>query len=325
MGFELHNRDKGKSTFLVDKTQSKQKIERLLPPNIERFEKSAESRYRDFRAKSEFAFRKEILAYIRRHKKVSDFFRKQILDVLKRMREFWAFKAVGFLCYSAQTRDLCIIGYGYENEEGIKEKGIGFPGEKVGSISFVPKQEYPLGWFYDPKAPETPQNPWIKQFLPLFEDARNDPSISLPEEGCYFLVVVPFGDEIYVFVLIARDIEKVSLLQGRRPVRVSELCQEFMLRTCTEIIHEFAYVRVFAERRDQLQKKHFQELKSKINEDITKLSVSCDLSIDELLKDDELSKESRKNVLQIKEIDSKIVPIIEKRFEEELEKLKSNT
>lgn len=326
VGLELKKRKDGKSIFLVDKTWAKQKIERLLP-NLERFEKAAESHYTDFRAKSESAFRQEILAYIRRFKKASNFFKKKpVLNVLKRMREFWAFKAVGFLCYLTKTKGLSVISYGCETEDSIEEKGFGFPGEKVGSINFAPKQEYPLGWFYDPNVPKTPQNPWITQFLPLFEDARNNPSISLPKEGCYFLVVVPFGDEIYVFVLIARDIARVSCLEGRKPGNVSELCQEFMLGTCIEVIHEFADVRALNEQRVQAWVKDLQELGRDIQEEITnEVSVSVDSLLEEVLEDSGLSDKSRENVLQAKTRYSNIIPIIEKRLKKKLEKLKHNT
>jgi len=234
----------GKAIFLMNKNQFDERLKRL-EPNTAKIEEMANVRYRDIRSRSENAFRQEILAYIQRYKKAANFFTEPVLNVLKRMREFWAFKAVGFLCYSAQTKDVCLVSYSYEIEDEIDENGFGFPGEKVGEINLPYRQRYPLGWFYDPSDPEAPRNPWIKRFLPLIEDIRNKPSISLPQRGCYFLVVVPFGEEVYIFAFMARDIARVSRLKGRKPSSVSELCQEFMLGTCTEVIHEFADVRAF--------------------------------------------------------------------------------
>jgi len=237
---------KGSTTFLMNKKEFKERLNRL-EPNVMKIEEMANVRYRDIRSRSESAFRREILAYIQRYKRDTNFFTGPVLNVLDRMHEFWAFQAVGFLCYSTETKNLCVVSYTYQKEDKIHEKGFGFPGEEVGQINVPYRQRHAISWFYDPSDPEAPRNPWIKQFLPLLEDVRNDPSICLPEEGCYFLVVVPFGAEVYIFAFIARDIRRVSRLKGRKPGSTSDLCQEFMLRTCTEVIHELADVRAFTE------------------------------------------------------------------------------
>jgi hypothetical protein len=321
VGLELYNKEKEESKFLMNRAQAEEKIGRLRP-NLERFEKSLESHYRDFRVKLEFAFRKEIIAYIRKHKEGADFFEEPIKNVLKRMCEFWAFKAVGFLCYSEQTKNLSIISYSHDTEEGIEEKGFGFPGEEVGTIDSAPQKKNPLGWFYDPNDPEAPQNPWLKKLLPLFEDTRDNPNINLPKEGGCFFVVVPSGDEVYIFALMARDIAKVCRLEGRKLKNVSELCQEYMLKTCTEVIREFDDIRAFTEQRNQVCINLLHELEKNIENNIDmNISVTRDLLIEDLLKDVTLSNELKKSILEIKSRDGKIKPVIRKCFEEEYEKL----
>ncbi|MBN1804930.1 MAG: PocR ligand-binding domain-containing protein [Sedimentisphaerales bacterium] len=321
VGFELKNRKDDKEIFLVNKVKAKQKIELLLP-NLERFKKIAESHYKDFRARSENAFCMEILEYIRGHKEESNFFGNgPILNVLRRMREFWAFKAVGFLCYSSETNNVCVISYSYETEDKIEEKGFNFPGEKIGQINFMSRQEHPLCWLYDPRAPKKSKNPLIWQFLQILEDVKSNPVIGLPEKGCHFLVFLPFGDEIYIFTLISRDIRNVSCLESREPEGVSELCQEFILRTCTEVIHEFTNLMAITERRERFWIEHFKDLQNKIQKGIKNLSVQRDITMEVLLQDDEISDELRDSIEKIKNKDSNILPIIEQCFRAKFDKL----
>ena len=235
---EQHLSKGERATFLTNQEQFKERLEQL-EPNVTKFEEMANVRYRDIRRRSEDAFRQEILAYVRRFKKASNFFEEPILDVLKRMREFWAFKAVGLLWHSSQTKDVSVVSYNSE----ITQDGFGFPGETIGHIDLSYPQRHPLHWLYDLGAPEAPLNLWVEQFLPLLEDAKK--CLDLPKEGCFFFVVVPLGEEVCIFVFIARDNAIVSRSEQLTPESesVSELCQEFMLATCTEVSHELGDAR----------------------------------------------------------------------------------
>lgn len=320
VGFELHNRDKGKSIFLVDKTQAKQKIERLLPPNLERFEKSAESHYRDFRAKSEFSFRQELLGFIENHKMESDFFNKYVSNVLKRMQEFWAFKGAYLLHYSYGSKKVSTIATSILG----KTDAFGFPGREGTKLEIEQKEMHSCPYLHL-KGKEPPFGSRLRKFTPVIEKIVDSFELKILNESFEFMVVVPTYQEVYVFVFAVRDKGVVESLEPLEPDNVSALCQDAIFETCNEVIHKFQDVQELSGRRDLVRVKHLQELKSKIQEDINKISVSKDVFIEELLHDDKLSDRLRNTVLQIKNRDSNIVPIIEKRFKEELEKLKQNT
>jgi hypothetical protein len=54
--------------------------------------------------------------------------------------------------------------------------------------------------------------------------------------------MVPFGKNIYGFAFLTRDEENVSRTPRKKSLAVSELCQEYILRTCTEMVYELCDV-----------------------------------------------------------------------------------
>lgn len=230
--------------FLISEDQFKER-RKQLKQSVAKIEEMANVRYRDLRTRSENAFRQEILALIQRFKKAANFFQGPILDVLKRMRKFWSFRNVGFLWHSPHTSDLRLIAF--SSDVGENNGALGFPGDDVGKIPLAYRQRHPLHWLCDPGDPEDPRNKWLKQFLQVIEDVKKYSNFYLPEKALYFLVVIPFGKETYAFAFIDREPTEIDGLGMLSAGGVSELCQEFMLRTCTEVMHEFGDVDAFRE------------------------------------------------------------------------------
>ena len=233
--------DQGK--FLINQEQFRDRVEQLKP-HVANIEEMANVRYRDIRSRSEAAFRQEILALIQRFKKVETFFEGPILEVLERMRKFWAFRSVGFVWHSSEAKDLRIVAFSSDMDG--KNCAFSLPGEEIGKVRLAYRQRHPLHWVCDPKDPEVPRNRWIKELLPVVDEAKGVPGLELPEDGLYFIVVVPIGDDAYAFVFVDRDGIGVGDLAGLSRGGISELCQEFMLRTCTEIMREFGDVLAFS-------------------------------------------------------------------------------
>ena len=90
------------------------------------------------------------------------------------------------------------------------------------------------------KAKNVSGNRWINKFKELFEQAREPENLGIPIGRCYFLVVIPCGEQIYTFVFAARDNRFLSPLNIKRG-QVSQICQESILETCWEILGELKY------------------------------------------------------------------------------------
>lgn len=239
--------------WLTDK-QSFQKRIRALQQSVEQVEEVAAARYRDLRSRSEMAFRGEMMGYIEHNQNRDTFFTKEITHVFARMREFWAFKAVGLLqCPRIPEKDNGNEVYilGFSPDPSGKDVGIGFgtQGKLIGRIDLLYDQEHPLSWLYDPYKRRDPKNEWVKTFFILLRRVSNLlPNFYLPtgRDCCYFLVMVPSANHVYAFVFIDRNEGQVTFtseMPDLWPKSVSELGREFMLRTCTEIIHELHQVK----------------------------------------------------------------------------------
>ncbi len=235
---------------------------RVLDDSIRDIEKMAEGKYRDIRSRSENAFRDELTGYtqhmvVKQMKgEIKSFFdsdteNSPILHILQRMRTFWAFNAAGYLWWDHTSEQINMVSYSARQKGGIFKKATefnktyGFPGRVINTADYKEFQEHPITWLWDPKhmsGQKLPDNEVLREIFLLIRDSQEGKDMNLSEEACYFVVMVPYIENIYGFVFVDRDEKNVSRTPPHKSLTVSELCQEFILRTCTEMVYELCNV-----------------------------------------------------------------------------------
>ena len=229
--------------------QKKPSATDALNKNIKRIKNTAEARYRDHRGKSEAAFREEILTFIRTYKEEDDFFDKRIQQVLEKMWKFWAFHGAYFGRYSQKTEEISAVAY--STVYGDK-KTFGLPGKKLGSAKLDRTEIHPCKYIYRKGRDYSGENPFLKKFIPIFEEAMKDSDLRVPEGECYYIVVISFIDEVYVFAFTVRNEKALLLPPSLDPAGVSELGQDEILETCVRTAYEFRENRIVVEKRAEL-------------------------------------------------------------------------
>jgi hypothetical protein len=270
MGHELMEREQKKARFFLDGATEEEKRKlveekrNLLRPNLNRLEEIAESRYRDFRTKVEYTFRQELLGYIEKHKRETSFFDEHILYVLKRMREFWAFKAVYLTCYSFKTRGFSIIAksvFGKDNEE-VRE-AFEITGEPRGEELVLDEEKFlqlhPAPCLYRrSEGPDMgpPFDNMARQLNTIIINEDKN-ALEVSPKDYIFTVLIPSGEEFYAFTLAVRDEDAVCSLKHANPKSVSVLCQDAIVEACCEIVYEF-----YNARADELHRNAMEQLKN---------------------------------------------------------------
>jgi hypothetical protein len=242
IGDELKQQRSGESKFLLNREQLQAKKDRLLP-NLDRFHESAESHYRDFRGKLESAFRAELLGFIENHKKDTQFFNNHIPYILQRMQEFWAFKGTYLLRYSFGDKRIYKIVWSVNGNV----QAYGIDGEYFANFSIESQDMHPCPYLHR-RGAEPTYSSRLNGFIPLFEQIIDSTNLNVSKGDCEFIVLVPSHSEIYVFVFAVRDPKMVSSLLSNRSSSISELCQDAIFETCSEIIDKFHSVTVFFDR-----------------------------------------------------------------------------
>lgn len=249
--------------FKVDKEEMA-KRSKYLKTIAYRIEKIAEARYRDIRSRSEYAFRNEMMGYIEhtmmRQLKNRDprFFNGSdapITYILERMREFWAFEALVYGWWSLKDLFVRMVAYSTSKDGKKSGEGFGFPGQKMISNMHTYKkvQDHPIAWLYDPsKETGPPRDDVVKHIFGHIRTAESFFKVKgIPTNSTTMLfIVVPFVGNIYSLVFLSRDESRLSATCQKKSRPVSEMCKEFMLRTCTETIYELCDVRFREEQRD---------------------------------------------------------------------------
>ncbi len=236
---ETKLRENQNPRFFLNRKELDNRLE-LLRKNIERITEMANARYRDIRKRSEVVFREELLEFFQNHKNEPDFFDHDIKHILKRMREFWAFKDVFLVVYSYTSKNISVISMS-SIDKG--ETSYGLPGKKVGMADPTYKQTHPIRYLYRRSAQRNVFDPLVKNLLSIFNKISREGEFSADmadlTHGNHLFVLVPFYDEVYAFIFRVRNEANVSRLE--RPARgdISELCQEIILRVCTEVVYEF--------------------------------------------------------------------------------------
>lgn len=229
--------------------QNKPSTTDALNKNIERIKTTAEARYRDHRGKSEAAFREEILTFIRTYKGEDDFFDKRLQRVLEKMWKFWAFHGAYFGRYSLKTEEISAVAYSTTYGD---ENSFGLPGKKLGSAKLDRTEIHPCKYLYRKGKDYLGKNPFLKEFIPIFEKAMKDEDLRVPKGKCYYIVPISFIDEVYVFVFTVRNEKAVLLPPSLDPAGVSELGQDEILETCVRTAYEFRENRIVVEKRAEL-------------------------------------------------------------------------
>lgn len=241
-----------KARFLVSDSDIAYRVE-ALRKNVEGIQRVAEARYRDLRSRSEQAFRDEILGYVY-HKMMEqqrgakfDFFSGQdapIIHVLGRMIDFWAFEAVAYLW--RDTNDaVYLTAYAADKPSDVGEAFGFIELHEIGKVKVDKFQEHPVCWLFDREHDKRPpKNAVIMQLYQCLLDSESTlKEFGVPTDGCYFFVVVPFEGVVHALIFAKRKQGLLSRTVAKKSFAVSELCREFMLRTCFEVVCELCDVR----------------------------------------------------------------------------------
>jgi hypothetical protein len=230
------------SVFYFDQEEQYKDRLRCLKKGIDKVEEVASTRYRDIRTRSEIAFCEEMLGYIR-HAKRTNFTKLTISDMLNRMGYFWAFKYAALL---SQPR----VPNGNSGTNGPRLLALSpkdrlkveLPYSLSTAIDQIYDKEHPTSWYYDPINKEKPTDPWTKKLFDIVIELKKDVIKDLPAVSakniCYLLAIIPFEQDVYSFAFSERDTETVSLTERLYPQGISQLCREFILTTCTQMIRE---------------------------------------------------------------------------------------
>lgn len=281
------------ATFLLFDRRQLNRIKKILRLKVDSITDMANARYCDIRRRSENMFREEILSYIQSKRTESTFFGDPLLQILKRMREFWAFKAVYLASYSYKSREVSVIGMSSMLK---KEKSFGLPGKRIGRKKVLYRQTHPIDFVYRRRRSSRESDPLMETLINVFTRAMAIPAFSIPKGKLYFFVVVPFmvWEEVYFFVFSARDVSQVSELESQMHGNISQLCQEIMLRVCTEVVYEFADVRAFVEQREQAREQAWREFSAlaahRIGNEISAADMLVYTLVQELMEDPEWVK-----------------------------------
>ena len=221
-------------------------------------ERVAKSHYSNIRRLSESSFKQELLGRIRQEKNNPEFFTTTIRHILNRMREFWAFKAAYLFEWNFDSEEVYLSTMSHVKQHPPIEP----PGIMLGKLSFgskEPLQQHPVPYLFN-KTSETDiastikslNNPFIRKLANLFDRAFEDPRLDIPRNGYYFIVTVPLAEKLYyAFIFAVRDENAVSVLRPRESGGVSEMCQDIILQTCTDVVHCFSDAKVFQEKYEQ--------------------------------------------------------------------------
>ena len=218
--------------LLITTEELETKGERLSK-NAKRIQEIANSRYRDIRFRREGVFKEELLGQIDIITPKPNLFQSSLLKILQRMCEFWAFQAVYFLNCPLKTGKLSLMAYCNKNET---PNFFHIP-KTLGDIEPTVFPTHPIPWLWDSDGQEGSEEPWLQALVKIFKQVIvNGGSIHIPIGRYYFVVLIPFLDQIYAFFFAVRDETATSPLRSFEKGKISSLCQQAILETCTETI-----------------------------------------------------------------------------------------
>ena len=271
VGDQLKRQASGEETvFLVTREQVRERIERLLP-NLERFRESAECHYRDFRGKLESAFRCELMGLIENHRREPDFLDRHIPHILQRMQQFWAFEGVYLLRYSFTTNILYKIAQSIHS----KVKSYGINGKQMAQPYVEEKEMHSCPYLhYVGEAPRKGTD--LNGFLNVCEDIVKKSKLELAKGDCEFIVLTRSFREVYIFVLAGREPETVSSLESSNPGGISDICQDAIFETCSEIMDKLHTIKALYERHLDALSQATKDSQKRTEEEATSLAIKIE-------------------------------------------------
>jgi hypothetical protein len=280
IGCELSARRGSGSRFLITPEDLKHKAE-LVRTNVEEFENIAEANYRVYRARSESAFRQELLGFIESHNNEADFFDTNAMKhVLERMRRFWAFKMALFIRYSFSDLSLSTVAQTCLGET----KAFGIAGHYETKVLMKEQPTLPRIYLHR-TARGVSYAQHFEELAREIEKIVRGIGITISESVPLAMIFIPHFQEVYTFVFAVRDPEGIHESAHRHPGEVSILCQDAMFETCTEVLRAFFNLKAFADRREIDLHKSFRLTLRKIDSTIQDIKTVAG-QLDVVLRDD---------------------------------------
>jgi hypothetical protein len=215
-------------------------ISSFVRNSADRLEGAAYETYRNYRLRAESLFKKEILHQIALHKDDPSFLDRPLLDVLCRIREFWAFKAAYLLRWSQYAGAVCVVAYSGKD----KSRSFGINRKKIGQVFVEYKELDPLYFLFDRHSGQYPLDECAAEVCTMLEMHYGDPSLALPT-GRFYYCVIAFGPgAAYMLLFAVRDEDEISTLPARQRGGLSTICQESMFDTGVDILRSLAEVGV---------------------------------------------------------------------------------
>jgi len=279
---ETERKGQNKSRFLITDEQLEKRVS-LLADSIARMTRTATSRYKDLRGRAEWFFRQEILGFIQDSKTRRIFPDVYVLQVLDRMRVFWAFEAVYLTAFFPLTHCISVISLAHKYRTSLF---FGIPGKVIGqNVKIGYDVIHPAPYLYKKGARlPTDRNPLIDELRTIFSRIAEDRDLQIPIGDESFLVVIPFLGDAYNFILPVRDDQIMGQIEHRVAGGVSRLCQDSILETCIDVIYEFIEERYYQE-----HKRAWLEFSAhashRIGNEISSVGTLLDVLADQLIKD----------------------------------------
>jgi signal transduction histidine kinase len=282
---ETKLKSQNKSRFFITDEQLDQRVVSRLTNSIMRITRTATSRYRDLRGRTEWSFRQEILGFIQNSKIKRVPPDLYLLRVLDRMRFFWAFEAVYLTVFSPKTQCISVIGFAHKYRAPVF---FGIPGKIVGhNIGITYDLIHPASFLYMKGLYlPTDRNVLIAKLLAIFKRIVGDHDLEIPagagDES--FFAAIPFLGEAHAFTFPVRDEQIMGQIDHRVAGGVSRLCRDSILETCTDVIYEFV-----EERYHQEHERAWQEFSAhashRIGNEISSVGTLLDVLAEQLIKD----------------------------------------
>jgi signal transduction histidine kinase len=212
---------------------------KTLRQGVEQIVEVAETHYQRIRGRSESVFKQELLGRIENRAGEPGFFRRPMLDILERMREFWAIRAAYMLVLPKGSRDLSVLALCTPN----RKDSFGFPGRRMGQVPTGYYTDRPLPMLLDYADESRMSRTPAKDFKPFLDDVMLNPEWDVPRDArCYFAPLAPVADQLFAFLFAERDQSAVSPLGRPVPRGLSELAQDAIFETCTDVVHRLGDV-----------------------------------------------------------------------------------
>jgi len=266
------------SRFLITEGELKDKIN-ALRQGVEQIVEVAKTHYQRIRGRSESVFKQELLGRIENRAKEPGFFQRPMLDILERMREFWAFRAAYALILPKGSRDLSVLALCTAD----RRESFGFPGRCMGEVPANYYTDRPIPMFLDYEDESRMRRIPAKDFKLFLDKVMLNPEWRITRGArCFFSALAPVADQLFAFLFVERDQSAVSPLGRPAPRGLSDLAQDAIFETCTDIVHRLGDL-WFHEAREQAWQEFSAQASHRIGNEVHAFGTLLDVLSRELL------------------------------------------